>query len=164
MEIYTKEGWLYYVQTDHLRGEEIGPAIDYLYNAGAHNVQVVSAVTKKNRPGYIFFIDTDANHLDSVEEAIILELRVSGWHLISSKHRHLEVDYLKCSVPIVLEDLSIEYSAEIKKAYGVEETIRPEFRSCKALKEILEKNGKRCSIDTCAQLIREGYKKVTVLS
>ena len=156
-KIFTKEGWVYYVQTDHLSGEEIGSSIESLYDAGAHNVQVVPTITKKNRNGAIFLIDTNAKNKDAVEQAIILELRVSGWHRIRTDHRHLEVDYLKCTLPICYEGIRVNFEAEIKKSYGVETTLRPEHRSCERLKQLLKNGGKACSIETCSQLIRDAY-------
>lgn len=54
--VYKREALLYVVQVDHLTGESVGQSIDLFYAAGASNVQVVSAVTKKNRPSYMFFM------------------------------------------------------------------------------------------------------------
>lgn len=56
MEIHSKNGLVFMVQVDHLTGECVGQAIDHLYGAGAANVQVVSAITKKNRPSYMFLL------------------------------------------------------------------------------------------------------------
>ena len=138
-KIFTKEGWVYYVQTDHLSGEEIGSSIESLYDSGAHNVQVLPTITKKNRYGALFLVDTSAKHKDAVEQAIILELHVSGWHCIRADHRHLEVDYLKCMLPICYEGVQVNFEAENKKSYGVETALRPEHRSCERLKQLLSR-------------------------
>ena len=57
MDIHTKDGQVFMVQVDHLSGEQIGQSIGRFYAVGASNVQVISAITKKNRPSYVFFID-----------------------------------------------------------------------------------------------------------
>ena len=70
MDIHSKDGLVFMVQADHLSGECVGQAIGHLYTAGAANVQVVPAITKKNRPSYLFFIDCRPDSADRVEEAI----------------------------------------------------------------------------------------------
>ena len=57
MHLYTKEGILLLVQTDHLDGETLGNLIGRFYDEGAKNVQVISSLTKKNRPGHLILID-----------------------------------------------------------------------------------------------------------
>ena len=56
----------------------MGQSIDLFYAAGASNVQVVSAVTKKNRPSYIFFINRKTERADTVEGTIVRELHPVG--------------------------------------------------------------------------------------
>ena len=158
-ELHQKNCFLYYVQADHLRGEEIGGAIRRLYDAGAHNVNVVPSVTKKNRPGYVFFIDTDEAGRDTVEDAIQLELRVSGWHCVPTRHSYLTVNVVKRTLRIEADGKSVPFQAEIKIAYGAEKIVRPEFRSCEQLKEKLEEIGIRRSINACADLILDAFRR-----
>lgn len=157
--MHQKNSCIFYVQTDHLSGEEIGCAIRKLYGAGAHNVNVLSTVTKKNRPGYIFLIDTDESSMHAVEEALQLELRVSGWHCIPTQHRYLNVDCVKKTLQIETDGKSFRFPAELKIAYGAERIVRPEFRSCEHLKEKLEEMGVKRSLDACADLIRDAYRR-----
>ena len=42
----------------------MGSVIEYLYDAGACNVQVIPTITKKNRPGYLFLIDVKSGSLE----------------------------------------------------------------------------------------------------
>jgi uncharacterized protein (DUF111 family) len=153
LNLHTKEGCLFYVQEDHLTGEEIGSSIDRLYRAGAHNVQVIPTVTKKNRIGHLFLIDTTDARRNSVEKEIILSLRVSGWHCISTIHRYLSVDYLKEPLTVKTGNESFIFTAEIKKTYGIETTLRPENRSCSALQQKLADLGIYVSLHTCSCLI-----------
>lgn len=80
--VYSKEGLLFLVQDDHLSGELLGSAIEYLYAVGARNVQRVPSVTKKNRPGQAIFIDAPVNLAQGIERLIVEELASTGWHRI----------------------------------------------------------------------------------
>ena len=76
MDIHSKDGLVFMVQADHLSGECVGQAIGHLYTAGAANVQVVPAITKKNRPSYLFFIDCRPDSADRVEAVSYTHLDV----------------------------------------------------------------------------------------
>lgn len=155
MQIYSKQGQLFYVQTDSLSGELLGSAIDELYAAGACNVQVIPSVTKKNRPGHVFLIDTRKDCAESVEQTILRELRVTGWHRIDSEHRHLQVDYLKRTVTFQGMGSCFTLELEAKKAYGQEVFIRPEHRSCVKLKQALQACGYIRSLPECYEILGE---------
>ena len=86
MDIYTKTGLLFVIQVDHLSGEIIGDLIESFYSAGAKNVQVISTITKKNRPAYMIVVDGNEASADEIERVIVEECGSSGWHRISTKH------------------------------------------------------------------------------
>lgn len=156
---YEKEGCIYYVQTDHLTGEEVGIAIEALYQANASNVHVVQTITKKNRPGCLFLIDVRPQYREQVERAIVLDLRVSGWHFISTRHHHLKVDYLKRQAHFICRGQEFDLDLELKKSYGCEITLRPEMRTCRKLKETLLALGEQASVRRCEEIIREIYRE-----
>ena len=130
-----------WVQLDHLSGEAIGPAIEMLYEAGASNVNVISTVTKKNRPGYIFVIDVRPERLEEAEEAVKRELQVSGWHRINTLHCYCSVEYRKEEIKVSCPGEEFVLSAEYKIAGGDEFNARPEARSCAALRDELSARG-----------------------
>lgn len=149
--MYTKQGMLFYVQVDHLNGEIIGSVIDYLYEAGASNVNVIPSVTKKSRPAHIFFIDTRPDALEAIENIILNELGSSGWHYIDSIHRHVKVDYITKEIVVHTAKGDFPFFAEGKKVYGAEERLRPEHRSCLALKKNIEEIG------ACTLSLQDSY-------
>lgn len=155
MELFKKDGNLLYVQADHVTGELLGSVIEYLYEAGACNVQVIPTVTKKNRPGYIFLIDVKSGSLEKVEQVLIRELSVTGWHRIHTEHCHLAVDYLKKQVEFRMGQDRFCMEVEGKKTCGIAETLRPEHRSCAELKEILRSRGKDPALETCKKILTE---------
>ncbi|MDC7286570.1 DUF111 family protein [Blautia schinkii] len=155
MQIYSKNGVILYVQADHLPGEILGSVIDYLYEAGACNVQVIPTVTKKNRPGYIFLIDTKEDYAEAVERVLIRELKVTGWHRISTEHRHLAVDYVKKQIQIQGRDFAVDMELEGKVAHGECVSLRPEHRSCARMKELLKERGYEVSLVDCGKILTQ---------
>ena len=142
MDIYSKEGLLILVQIDHLSGELLGNVIEDFYDAGAKNVQIVSAITKKNRPAYMIFIDVPFQKADKVENVIIKECGSSGWHRISTCHRHTNVSVQKKQIKIRTEKGYYNFEAEGKVINDDWKHARPEYENCIKLKKLLlEKEG-----------------------
>lgn len=137
-DIYSKEGVLLLVQVDHLNGEVLGNTIDQLYQAGAHNVQCIPTVTKKNRPAHIFLVDLKEKNLDAVEAVILHEIGSTGWHQINSSHRHVRTMIDKKVVTIRVLDQSFEFQLEAKKTELPYNVVRPEYENCKQLIDQLE--------------------------
>lgn len=142
MEFYTKDGLLLLVQVDHLCGEMLGSVIDSFYEAGAKNVQIVSSVTKKNRPAYMIFIDTPLDKAEEMEEVIVRECGSSGWHRISTQHRYTRVSVLKKNIKVRADGKAYDFTAEGKVIDDDQKNARPEYDNCAALKHLLkEKEG-----------------------
>lgn len=133
MDFHSKDGLVFMVQADHLSGECVGQAIDRLYGAGAANVQVVPAITKKNRPSYLFFIDCKPDSADRVEQAIAGELTSGGWHRIDTVHRYQYNEKLKRLVTLCFQGETLPFTVEGKKFESG--SMRPEHDSVAALRE-----------------------------
>ena len=142
MTLYSKEGLLFLVQVDHLGGEIIGDVIGEFYKAGAKNVQVVSSITKKNRPSYMIFIDAREENTRKIEKIIVNECGSSGWHRISTCHRHTNVSIVKKNIAIHTAGHLYEYEIQGKVIDDDVANARPEYDNCASLKEfLLEKEG-----------------------
>ena len=133
--IFSKEGIIFIVQVDHLNGEIMGSIFDMLYSAGALNVQCLQTNTKKNRPGNIFIIDVLPEREDSVESIIIEELGSTGWHRLTSDHRHVPTEIIKKDLEISVGSSRFTFTAEGKLVKGNLDTARPEHRNCMELKD-----------------------------
>src|ERR1700690_2367476 len=81
-----KKARLLFAQVDNVSGEVTGFAVGRIMELGAHNVQIITSITKKNRPGNIFIIDTDDKHERVISEFLARELKVSGYHRIEPSH------------------------------------------------------------------------------
>ena len=81
-----KKSRIILAQVDHLSGEVLGFAVEKIMACGAHNVQLIPTITKKNRPGSIMLIDTDAAGEDAVSRFLAEELKITGYHRIDTSH------------------------------------------------------------------------------
>jgi len=131
--VHSKEGILFLIQVDHLSGEWIGQAIDVFYKAGASNVQVVSAITKKNRPSYMVYIDCKAEYSEAIEALIPMELNTGGWHRIETEHRFLHNQIIHNKLIIQSENDYLEFIVEGKRFESG--SMRPEHDNVIALKD-----------------------------
>lgn len=158
MTLYSKEGLLFLVQVDHLGGEIIGAVIEEFYQAGAKNVQVVSSITKKNRPSYMIFIDAKEENAGKIEKVIVNECGSSGWHRISTCHRHTNVSIIKKSITIQTADHLYEYEIQGKVIDDDVANARPEYDNCASLKSFLmEKEGICVPIRKLEKYIAEAF-------
>jgi pyridinium-3,5-bisthiocarboxylic acid mononucleotide nickel chelatase len=81
-----KKARLLFAQADHVSGEVTGYAVGRIMELGARNVQLISSITKKNRPGHIIIIDTDDKHEGVIADFLARELKISGYHRIDTSH------------------------------------------------------------------------------
>lgn len=92
-------------QVDHVSGETLGFALDRLFELGAKNVQLLQSMTKKNRPGYLLFIDLPPDKLEPIAFFLAKELGIWGYHLMETEHVHFEITMHKRRLRL-LEDSS----------------------------------------------------------
>ena len=95
-----KAGRLLFAQTDNTSGELTGFAVGKIMELGAHNVQLMATITKKNRPGNIIIIDTDAEHEGEIALFLARELKVAGYHRIGTSHIFHQVTFVKKNLSI----------------------------------------------------------------
>lgn len=158
--LYSKEGLLLLVQIDHLNGEIIGDVIERLYGAGAKNVQVISGITKKNRPSYVILIDIKKEQAEAAEEIIIRECASSGWHRIETCHRHTDVSVLAKDVIIHTKKDIYSFQVKGKVINNDVKNVRPEYENCVELKNfLLEKENIQISVRQAAACIEKVFQE-----
>jgi len=109
-----KKARLLFAQVDHVSAEVTGFAVGRIMELGARNVQLISSITKKNRPGSVLIIDTD----DGREEAIALflarELKVSGYHRIDTLHLFQRVAYEQRDLVVAVDGRKRTITCDVK--------------------------------------------------
>lgn len=141
-DIFSKIGTLFIVQIDHLNGEIMGSTFEYLYQAGALNVQCLQTITKKNRPGNVFLIDVPPEKESAIEKIIINELDSTGWHKIESDHRHVPAEIIYKDIDVIHDICRFTFQVKGKQRKGIPESVRPEHSSCQELKDKVMELGK----------------------
>ena len=109
-----KKARLLFAQADHVSGEVTGFAVGRIMELGAHNVQLISSVTKKNRPGHIIIIDTDEKHEGVISEFLARELKISGYHRINTSHIFQRVTLSQKNLIIRTNGKRLPFHCEIK--------------------------------------------------
>lgn len=94
---------LLYAQLDRVDGESAGYLIQKIINLGAYNVQLVSSLTKKGRPGYILLIDLNEHIKVEIEELLVSEFNVTGWHYILTHHCHKKVENSQRELELIID-------------------------------------------------------------
>lgn len=97
-----KESRLLIAQVDHISGELLGFAIQKIMELGAHNVQLMPTITKKNRPGNIILIDADASLEKEIAFFLAKEMKVSGYHMIKTSHKFHKVSFVDRTIRFVI--------------------------------------------------------------
>ena len=104
-------------------------------------MQVIPSITKKNRPGYLFFIDVCPEHCGRVESVIVNELGATGWHHLESGHRHVATEIVEREVRIETPEGPFPYMVKVKRIKMQPHRMRPEHASCLALRGALRERG-----------------------
>ncbi|MHB0981334.1 MAG: nickel insertion protein [Thermoleophilia bacterium] len=79
------------VQLDDCSGEVLGEAMRRLNGLGVRNVQLLSSITKKGRPGNVLLLDLDRGLELEVSLFLAAELGAWGYHVLEARHRHFDV-------------------------------------------------------------------------
>lgn len=87
-------------QVDDVSGEVIGDFFKRAEACGARNVQVVPSITKKNRPGYIIYVDVPASAEHEIAELFGAELGTWGYRVINAEHKHFDIERLSVTVKV----------------------------------------------------------------
>jgi uncharacterized protein (DUF111 family) len=88
------------VQVDDATGETLQHAAQRMLAAGARNVQILGATTKKGRPGHVCLIDLPADREDEVAAVLAGELGAWGYRILESRHRHFDIRLQPRSVTV----------------------------------------------------------------
>lgn len=109
-----KKSRIIFAQVDHLSGEVLGFAVEKIMTCGARNVQLIPTITKKNRPGSIMLIDTDAEGEGAVSQFLVKELKITGYHRIETNHVFEPVSFASRNLRVSRNGRSATFRCEIK--------------------------------------------------
>jgi uncharacterized protein (DUF111 family) len=136
-----KSAKLLLLQIDHLSGEEVGYLIDSLYAWRAQNVQVISTLTKKNRPGCIVLVDMGSEKETRLMEALAREFGIAGGHRIDTTHCHHPVSSIHRKIRVRKDGREVQTAIRCKRIGPRKKPLhfRLEHEDLSRLKECLQR-------------------------
>ncbi len=139
MKLHKCKAVLTLVQVDHLSGELLGSAWDHLTAKGAKNIQILSALTKKGRPGQLLLIDAPVDRLPELEEYLVTGLGVSGWHRIPTEHVYIGTEVVNKELIFHMLDGDLSVTVQGKRILDHDVFVRPEHDDCVRVQEQLRR-------------------------
>ena len=110
----TGEMHLLMAQADDAPGELLAEVLNRLEHAGARNLQLVSSLTKKGRPGYILYIDVPAALEDRVAEILAFELGVWGYRVLAAEHKHFAMERRLVKLTVTMAADAHDFDLRVK--------------------------------------------------
>lgn len=142
---------------DNISCDNVPYIIEELMNLGAKNVHVISAITKKGRTEYIFFIDTKEEKISEIAEFMAIETGTLGIRIFNTEHYSYdhEIRQLELSFEI---DGRAEWSGTmsfkiIKNKENEVISIRAEHDELKSLTKTLNESGKLISLYEVKEMV-----------
>ena len=138
------------VQIDDRSGEVMGYALEELMRLGARNVELLSSVTKKGRPGSVLLIDLEAEEEAAVAAYLAAELGAWGYHVLETQHRHFDTVLEKRSVIVTCGSRSRTFSMPCKffSHDGKLLRVKVERSDVEAVQRFVGETDDACSTDT----------------
>lgn len=105
-------------QIDDAPGELLGRVVTQMAEMGARNVQLLSSLGKKGRPGYVLLVDIEAG--DETEFALLLasELGIWGYRVLQSQHKHFDIRRYQTRLELRWNGASRRFPLRIKRILG----------------------------------------------
>jgi len=156
-----KKARLLFAQVDHVSAEMTGFSVGRIMELGARNVQLIASITKKNRPGSIFIIDTDDKHEEAIALFLARELKVSGYHRIDTLHLFQQVSFEQRDLVIKVDGRkrTIAYAVKIMGDPAEPLSIDVEHDSLVSIQKQLKKNNRHCSLCELRTAIESQLRK-----
>jgi uncharacterized protein (DUF111 family) len=148
---------------DDVSAEAVPYIIERAMAAGADNVHVVSAITKKNRMEYIVFVDLQKEKLDAVYTLLALEFGTIGVKAIAYEHMMLPFRLEHKLVIVKAANKAVEGTVRVKyiEKDGQVLSLKAEYEDMRALALRLESSGLHMPISKLKAIIEaEAYTKV----
>jgi uncharacterized protein (DUF111 family) len=148
---------------DDVSAETVPYIIERVISAGADNMHVVSAITKKNRMEYIVFVDVTKEKLDAVYTLLALEFGTIGVKAIAHEHMMLPFRVETKSMRVKLGENAVERDVRVKyvEKEGRVISLKAEYEDLRALAIALEPSGMRMPFSKIKAMIEaEAYSKI----
>jgi uncharacterized protein (DUF111 family) len=111
-------------QVDDAPGELLGRVIQTMGEMGAKNVQLLSSLGKKGRPGYVLLVDILAEDEDEFASLLVGELGIWGYRVLESQHKHFEIRRYSLSLDVECGGSLKSFPLRVKRIFSGGEFMR----------------------------------------
>lgn len=135
-------------QVDDVPGEVIGEFIRRAGETGARNVQVIPSITKKNRPGYVIYVDVPASLESDIATLFGAELGTWGYRVIAAEHKHFEIERFSVEANVRASGFERVFEVRAKRICrdGVFLRVKAEYEDLSKICETLRESGTLASL------------------
>ena len=149
---------------DDLPAEGLPYIIERVLAAGANNIHVLNAITKKGRIEYIIFVDVNRTQLDDISSLLALEFGTLGIKIIHAEH--LALPYEVKSTKVRFKAGKVQSESEVRIKYLVQNksellSLKAEYEDIRTIALDLASKGIKISLSKLKSIIEaEAYKKM----
>ncbi len=147
---------------DDLPPEGIPYITDKIIDAGAKNVHIINALTKKGRMEYIVLVDFEEEFFDDISSLLALEFGTIGMKIFRHEHKKFPYELIEKKVLIKINDTKFEYDLKIKYLFSLEDkliSLKAEYEDLKLLAKDLNAKDYDISFSKLKTIIEaEAYK------
>lgn len=149
------------VQIDDRSGEVLGNALEELMSLGARNVQLLSSVTKKGRPGHVLLIDLEPAAEGRVGAYLAAELGAWGYQVLESAHRHFDTVLEQRAVTVACGARRQTFAMPCKFFFDGESLLRVkvERADVEVVQRFVRETDERCTTDTVRSRIEHEVRR-----
>jgi hypothetical protein len=135
-------------QIDDAPGELLGEVMKTLAEKGAKNVQLLSSLGKKGRPGYVLMVDILAEQEAEIAAVLGADLGVWGYRVLHSDHKHFNIERCATTVEVRLGGAIKSFPMRIKRILDGDKLLRikAEHDDLSAISAAFRAEGKRVSL------------------
>jgi len=111
-------------QIDDAPGELLGHVMDEMHRMGAKNVQLLSSLGKKSRPGYVLLVDIDAADEPDFAGLLVGELGIWGYRVLEARHKHFDIRRYRTSLRLTHAGGTATFPLRLKRILHDGEFVR----------------------------------------
>jgi uncharacterized protein (DUF111 family) len=128
---------------DDVPTEVVPYIIERVMDAGADNIHVLNAITKKNRMEYLVYVDVKEEKVDAVCTILALEFGTIGVKVLDYKHMMMPFDVENKTVSVRVGDRYLQGAVRVKyiKKDGRVLSLKAEYEDVKSLAITLAAEG-----------------------
>ena len=148
-------------QVDDVPGELIGEFIQRVTETCARNVQVLPSITKKNRPGYVIYVDAPQSLETDIATLFGAELGTWGYRVIAAEHKHFDIERFTAHVNIhsAQGEHAFELRAKRISSAGAFSRVKAEYDDLSAICQSLRENGTPASLTEVKAAVESALRK-----